>query len=78
VLHSQNMGDDVGTGTADILRHADSGIGHLGANRFTTQLLDNLNDLIHACGSNRVSAGFESAPGGHGNTPGGQDFAIQG
>ena len=74
---SENMGDDIRAAATDILTHTDAGVFHLGANRFTAQLLNDLNDLVHASGSNRVTAGFQPAAGGDGDLAGRKDFSIQ-
>ncbi len=52
------MRQDGRTGTTNILSHADLCAIHLGLSTFTPQLLDDLNDLIHARRANGMAAGL--------------------
>ncbi len=54
----EDMRNDCGTTTADILGHTYTRILDLGGSSFTTQLLNSFHDLIHPGSPNRVSAGF--------------------
>jgi hypothetical protein len=47
-----------GTRPADILRHANPRAVHLGLAALPSQLLDNLNKLIHTSRADWMSAGF--------------------
>src|SRR5512137_1036345 len=63
--------------SADVLRHPDACIRHLGITALAAQLLYHFDQLVYAGRADWMAARLQPAAGGDGESPGGENVAIQ-
>src|SRR6185436_8245025 len=73
----QDMRNDRGARTADVLRHTDARTFNLRFPAFAAELLGDLHDLIHPGGSHRMTARLQPAACTHRYAARGADFVIE-
>ena len=71
------MRHDRGARPADVLRHPDVCIRHLGITALAAQLLHHFDQLVYAGRADWMAACLQPAAGGDGDAPGGKNVAIQ-